>query len=136
MNDFDVCITDKNGVSLFRTCFDKYVSAKESISSEFLDSNSSELDQILKESENMFFFLVEKGNKMNVNFHRIIEKPDIVGSTCFDIASWCSLRIAKFILEETNIKINSIRQDMVTPSFKFKEIAESMMSKEPVNFLN
>ena len=70
---------------------------------------------------------------MDVNFYRVIEKPDIVGSTCFDIASWCSPNIAKFILT-SNIKINSIRQDMVTPSFKFKELAKAMMLKEPVNF--
>ena len=87
------------------------------------------LDDILKETEDMFFYLVEKSREINLNINAIIQKPDIVGTTCFDIASCFSKRIAEYILG-SDIEVHTIRQDMTTPSFRFKELATTMLKKE------
>ena len=94
-----------------------------------MDTVNAHLNLTLQKTEEMFFFLVEKFRESNLNVNAILQKPDEYGTTCFDIASCFSKSIAIFILS-SDIKIHTIRQDMMTPSFRFKELAKNMMLKE------
>ena len=95
-----------------------------------LKKPKEEWSKLVPKVEDTFFWLVEQGQKkLGIEaVNELIQKPDSNGSTCFSIASRCSPKIAKFILSQ-DIKINSIRPDMVTPSFAYPELAEQMMLK-------
>ena len=126
MDEMDFGFIDKDGVTIYRICFTRYLNARWT-----LKKPKEEWSKLVPKVEETFFWLVEQGQKRlgieGVN--EIIQRPNSSGSTCFLILTGCSPKIAKFILNR-DIKINSIATDMLIPSFEYPELAEQMMKKK------
>ena len=116
---------DHNGITFYRNCFERYI-----ISRNRLNKSEVEWSKLIPKIEEIFFWLIKEGKKKigidSVN--ELIQKPDSTGSTCFILASGCSQKITKYILDQ-NIKINGIQMNMLVPSFRYAEFAEVMMAK-------
>ena len=125
MDDIDFGVIDKNGFTIYRICFARFVNARST-----LRKPKEEWSKLVPKVEETFFSLVEQGKKKleieGVN--KIIQRPDSAGFTCFRIATRCSPKIAKFLLSQ-DIKINSITTNMIIQSFNYPELAEQMMIK-------
>ena len=125
MAHIDFGFIDKDGLTIYKVCSDRYLNARF-----ILKKPEEECSKLVPKVEETFFYFVEKGQKKlgieGVN--EIIQIPDSNGSTCFSIATRRSPKIANFILSQ-DIKINSIRTDMMSPSFEYSELAEKMMIK-------
>lgn len=125
MNDIDFGFTGHGGRSIYGTCFNRYMTTRWPSK-----KPEGEWSKLVPKVEETFFWLVEQGQKKlgieGVN--KIIQRPDSSGATCFGIASKFSLKISKFILDQS-IKITSIRTTLMIPSFQFPELAEQMMIK-------
>jgi len=95
-----------------------------------LKKPEKEWSKLAAKVEETFFWLVDQGQKkLGIEaVNKIIQRPNSNGSTCFSIANQCSPEIAKFILSQ-DIKINSIKTNMMIPSFVNSELAEQMMLK-------
>ena len=127
MDVIDFGFIDKDGFTIYRNCFNRYVIARLT-----LKKPENEWSKLVPKVEKTFFWLVEQGQKKlgKDAVNEIIQRPSSNGSTCFDIATICSPKIAKYILNQ-DIKINSIQTDMTYPSFAFEhpDLAEQMMVK-------
>ena len=124
MDDIDFGFIDKDAFTIYRMCFERYVNARWT-----LKKPEHEWSKLVPKVEETFFWLVEGQKKLGIEaVNEIIQRPSSDGSTCFEIASRCSPKIAKFILSQ-DIKINSITTDMMIPSFEYPELAEQMMLK-------
>ena len=127
MDVIDFGFIDKDGFTIYRNCFNRYVIARLT-----LKKPENEWSKLVPKVEKTFFWLVEQGQKKlgKEAINEIIQRPSSNGSTCFDIATICSPKIAKYILNQ-DIKINSIQTDMTYPSFAFEhpDLAEQMMIK-------
>ena len=125
MDDIDLGFIDKDGATIYRVCFEKYLNARWT-----LEKPKEKWSKLVPKVEETFFWLVEQGQKkLGIEaVNEIIQRPDSNGDTCFSNAGRCSSKISKFILHQ-DIKINSIRTDMIIPSFYYPELAEQMMLK-------
>ena len=125
MDEIDFGFINKNGFTIYRMCFGRYVNATGT-----LKKPKEKWSKLIPKVEETFIWLVEQGQKKlgieGVN--EVIQRPDSNGNTCFSIATGCSPKIAKFILSQ-DIKINSITTTMIIPSFQYPELAEQMMVK-------
>ena len=126
MDEIDLGFQLRHGLTIYRLCFDKYNTVRYQ-----LNEPEEKWLQLIPKIEETFFWLVKEHQKHlpieKVN--RFIEQPDLNGETCFHNASQCSLKISKYILSQ-DIKINVITTTMLTPSFRFLELAEDMMNKK------
>ena len=115
----------QNGFTIYRNCFSSYLGARF-----VLKKPEKEWSKLAAKVEETFFWLVDQGQKkLGIEaVNKIIQRPNSNGSTCFSIANQCSPEIAKFILSQ-DIKINSIKTNMMIPSFVNSELAEQMMLK-------
>ena len=66
--------------------------------------------------EDRFFKLVKAGQKYGYDIDAIIEKPDLLGSTVFEAATYFSFKICMYILNR-NIRVNNIQTNFVYPAF-------------------
>ena len=125
MDEIDLGLTRRHGVTFYSLCFDKYISVRYK-----LKQPEEKWSQLIPKIEETFFWLVKEHQKhLDIDkVNRFIEAPDLNGGTCFNSASQCSLKISKYILSQ-DIRINSITTAMLTPSFRFSELAEDMMNK-------
>ena len=125
MDDINFGFFDEDGVTIYRKCFDRYLNARWT-----LKKPEEQWSKLVPKIEETFFWLVKDAQKRLgiVAVNQIIQRPGSNGSTCFDIATICSSKIAKFILSQ-DININSITTDMMIPSFEYPELAEQMMIK-------
>ena len=75
-------------------------------------------------------FLVKEGEKNGFDVNAILEKAAEGGSTCF--LRYDDENIRKYLLDR-GIKVNSITNHMIIPSFEFPDLAVQMMSKGKVH---
>ena len=124
MEDVDFAYIGHVGFTIYIACFQKYVNADKTKMTEEEESN------LVLKTEEVFFFLVEQGNKNGYNVDAILEIPDSNGETCFQSAATFSLKIMLYIIKR-GIKVNSIRSDMVNwkPGFTYFDFANQVMKK-------
>ena len=91
MKQVDFGYVDKDGVTIYRTCFRKYIRSRFG-----LKRPESEWSTLLTETEAVFDFLVEQGIYNGYNVDSILEIPTSTGETCFSIASGCSGKICNY----------------------------------------
>ena len=112
---------DKNGLTIYISCFQKYVRSRF-----VLERPKSEWSKLVIETEAVFFVLVEQGIENGYDVDNILEIPDSTGETCFRIASQCSEKICNDIIKRET-KVNSINTDMMVPSFEYPSLSIQMM---------
>ena len=122
MKDVDFGYVGESGCTIYRSCFQKYLTDRKT------ELSIDCLVSLVMKTEEIFFFLVEQGNKNGYNVDAILEIPDDIGSTCFDAASICSFNICNYIIAR-NIKVNSITTYMMVPSFKSSKLTIQMLKK-------
>ena len=122
MKEVDFGYVGDSGCTIYRACFDKYLTARET------KLSSDRLVSLIMKTEEIFFFLVEQGNKNGYNVDAILEIPDNTGNACFPVASQCSFNICNYIIAR-NIKVNSITTYMMVPSFKSSKLTIQMLKK-------
>ena len=123
MGQVDFGHVGRNGITIYRRCFQKYLEARIG-----LKRPEAEWKKLVSKTETIFDFLVEEGNKRGFDIDSILEIPDSTGQTCFQTASQCSKKIMKYFIG-IGIKINSIRTDMIVPDFGYPDSAVPMMKK-------
>ena len=94
--------------TIYKNCFQKYMQAV------ILRRPESELPALTRKTEEVFFFLIESGNKNGFNTDRILEIPTVTGATCFSTASYGCKNISNYIITR-GIKVHSINTKMMTP---------------------
>ena len=123
MDRVDFGYVGDNGFTIYRSCFQKYLKARY-----VLKRPEVEWSRLVVETENVFEYLVEQGQKYGYNVDSILEIPDANGTTCFSIVSECSEKISNYIIGR-EIKVNSISTTMLVPALKFPNLAIQMMNK-------
>ena len=108
--------------TIYKNCFQKYMRAG------VLKNPKSELPELVRKTEEVFFFFIHEGNKNGFNTDRILEIPAVTGGTCFSIASNGSKKISSYIISR-EIKIHSINTKMMTPDFQYSDLAVKMMKR-------
>ena len=80
MDDIDFGFIDKDGLTIYRCCFDRYVNARFT-----LKKQEEEWSKLVPKVEETFFWLVEHGQKKlgKEAVNEIIQIPDSNGETCF-----------------------------------------------------
>ena len=114
------------GSTIYRMCFQKYLNVREK-----LKVSKADWLKLMKKTEEIFFFLVNQGIRNGYHVGSILETPDSMGGTCFQIASICipyATNIMFYILER-DIKVNSIKTDMEVPAFTSSDLTIQMMKK-------
>ena len=80
MDDIDLGFINKNGATICRICFDRYLNARWT-----LKKPNEEWSKLVPQVEETFFWVVEQGQKRlgieGVN--QIIQRPSSTGDTCF-----------------------------------------------------
>ena len=123
MEEVDFGYVGRDGCTIYRQCFLRYLYARF-----VLKRPEADWSKVVKDTEKVFWYLVEQGTKYGFNVDSILEIPDSTGDTCFSIASRCSEKISKYIIER-GIKVNSIRTEMMIPDFRFPDLSIQMMKK-------
>ena len=125
MNEIDFGYIGIGGFTIYRNSFNKFIIARF-----VLKISESERSKLIPKVEETFFWLVGESQKRlgTEAVNKIIEIPSSSGSTCFEVATACSPKILKFILNQ-EIRINSIQTNMTIPWFQYPELAEQMMIK-------
>ena len=127
MAQVDFKYVGRGEVTIFRSCFQKYVNSRY-----VMESPEMQWSKLVPKTEKVFDLLVEQGKINGFNVDAILELPDGTGSTCYNIASCCSWKICNYFIER-DIKLNSINTDMVVPSFQYPDLAVKMMEKGKIN---
>ena len=117
--DFDY--VGEGGFTIYRRCLQKYIRSRYT-----LQKPEAEWSKLVKETETVFYFLLEKGLENGFNVDLILEMPDSYGSTCFLIASDCSRRLSSYWVNRV-IRLNSITTDMNIARFTYPELSIKMM---------
>ena len=125
MNEIDFGFIGNGGFTIYRTSFNKYIIARF-----VLKKSEEDRSKLIPKVEETFFWLVEESQKrLGIKaVNEIIQIPSSSGSTCFEVATACSPKIMKFILNR-DVKINSVQTNMTIPWFQYPELAEQMMIK-------
>ena len=121
MNQVDFGYVGRDGATIYRRCFDRYIKARY-----VLKRPETELKKLVRKTEIVFVFLIEEGKKRKPAVASILEIPSPDGLTCFSIASKCSRKISNYIIGR-EIKVNSITTDMIVPNFHYPDLAVPMM---------
>ena len=109
-----------DGFTIFRQCL-------EYARSRFvLKKSQSEWSTIITETESLFDTLVARAIKNEYDINTILQKPDLRGETCYDIASRFSDKICNNILNR-GVNVNSIRTDLMVRDFRSPKLAVQMM---------
>ena len=148
MSQVDFCYVDENEWTIYRTSFKKYLNAqsisekpsgewtrlsfekylKNRSDKQLMSHERPELPKLVRETEAVFFFLVEQGNKNGFNVDTILEIPDAIGQTCFFTASHFSEKICNYIIGRP-IQVNSITLEMMIPYLEFRALWVRMLKK-------
>ena len=137
--DFDYVGLD--GLTIYRCCFEKFVrhlnilEANVPLNEIFLQKSREKWWTLKEEQtttqrlEEVFFFLVEQGNKNGYNLDAILEIPDSIGQTCLIVASKCSKKILNYLIER-DIKVNCISILMLIPDLQYHpDLTVTMMER-------
>ena len=124
MEDVDFGYIGVGGCTIYRVCFQKYINADSTKMTE------DEKSKLALKTEEVFFFLIDQGNKNGYNVDAILEIPDSTGGTCFKVAATCSWNIILYIIKR-GIKVNSIQIDMWNwpAAFRVPQLAIPLMRK-------
>ena len=123
MDQVDFDYVGRNGITIYRRCFEKYLNARF-----VLKKPEAEWRKLVSKTETVFDYLVEEGNERGFDIDSILEIPASGGRTCFQAASKRSKAISKYIIER-GIKVKSIDIRMVIPKFEYPDLAIPMMKK-------
>ena len=123
MGQVDFGYVGSNGLTIYVACFMAYVRCRYED-----DRPKAVWSKLVKQTEEVFDFLVKEGIKNEYDVESILEIPNSVGETCFSIASDFSEKICNYIIKR-RIKVNSIRADMAIPKFTFSTLSSQMMKK-------
>ena len=123
MENVDFGHVGQDGVTIYVRCFQRYLNARF-----ILKRPEADWSKVVMETEKIFDYLVEQGKKYGFNVDSILEIPTSSGSTCFSIATQCSKKISKYVIER-DIKVNSIITLMMNPDFLYPDLAIQMMGK-------
>ena len=82
MDQIDFGFIGRNGFTIYRMCFTRYVNARW-----ILNKPESEWSKLIPKLEETFFWLVEEGKKNGFDTKKILQIPSSSGSTCFSVAS-------------------------------------------------
>ena len=121
MDQVDFGYVGKDGFTIYRGCFQKYLEARFG-----LEKTEAEWKRLVSKTETVFYFLVEEGNKRGFDVDSILEIPSSDGTTCFSVASRCSKKIMDYFIER-GIKVHSITTEMMVPEFTYPDLAVPMM---------
>ena len=119
--DFDY--VGRDGCTIYRTCFERYLNARM-----VQKRSKDDWSKLVVQTEEIFDFLIQQGNKNGFDVNSILEIPTSNGSTCFSVAVQFSHKISKYILGR-EIKVNCIRSSMMTPDFTYPDLTVQMLSK-------
>ena len=123
MAQVDFAYLGTGRTTIYKNCFQKYMQAL------MLDKKpESKMLELVRKTEEVFFFLIEEGKKYGFNTDRILEIPTVTGGTCFSVASHTSEKISNFIIAR-EIKVNSINTKMMTPNFINSDLAVKMLKR-------
>ena len=130
MSQVDFDYIGKNGVTIYNSCFTKYTAARFALErpERGMKDHNEKCVKLAKQTEAVFEFLVDQGNKYGFNVDSILEIPDSSGGTCFGKAAGCSLKISNYILGRS-IQVNTIDTRMMVPKFIFPDLTIRMMEK-------
>ena len=123
LDKVDFGYINKEGSTIYSACFEHCLNATRQ-----LKRPASEVSKLIDQAEEIFFILIDEGQKRGFNTDEILEIPDSTGQTCFMIASIKSKKITNYIIQR-NIKINSIDSRMMIPQFKYEDLSIKMMEK-------
>jgi len=110
-----------DGFTIYRQCFEKYIRSRF-----VLKRPKSEWSKIVTETEVLFENLVAIGIENGYDVNSILERPDLRGETCFDIASRFSDKICNNMINR-GFNVNSIRTDMRIRDFRNPKLAIQLM---------
>ena len=113
MDQVEFGYVGSNGFTIYNHCFQRYMNARY-----LCKRPEDEWKKLVAKTEIVFDVLVKEGIKHGFDVNSILEIPSSTGSTCFEVASQCSEKIANYIIER-GIKVNSINTDMLIPAFKY-----------------
>ena len=123
MEKVDFSYVGKYGFTIYKACFQEYLIARY-----YFKRPEAVWSKVVTKMENVFEYLVEQGTKHGFNVDSVLEIPGWSGETCFSISAQCSEKISKYFLGR-QIKVNSIKTDMMIPAFKYPDLAIQMMKK-------
>ena len=109
----------ENGFTIYKQCF---ASLKKKSKSSILSSQQNALEEVI-------IYLITTGEQNGFDVNAILEVPCLSGSTCFADASVLSEKITQVMLKR-RIQVNSIDASMVTPSFKYSNLALEMLEMQ------
>ena len=121
MAQVDFGYVNKDGFTIYRMCFQKYLMARY-----VLQKPESEWKELVLKTEEVFDYLVAEGRKYRFDVDSILEIPISTGNTCFGIASVSSKKICEYIIGR-GVKVNTIKTTMEIPCFEYPEFAIQMM---------
>ena len=90
------------------------------------NNNKNPSGPMLRDLEESIFYLIDLAKCFNLDLKKILNHTTKSGYTLFFLASICSERITRRLLEE-NVQVNSVNQDFVTPFFRVSMIFISKM---------
>ena len=124
MEDVDFAFIGDSGCTIYRVCLHN----EENL--ELVKMTEDEKFKLSLKTEEVFFFLVDQGNKNGYNVDAILEIADFHGATCFQVSASRGLATTLYIMQR-GIKVNSIRVDMVnwTAAFKVPQLTIPLMRK-------
>ena len=125
MDQVDFGFVGANKFTIYKSCFQKYLSLNYRLKRPLSEAESKTL---VTKTEIVFGFLVEEGNKRGCDVDAILEISDSPGSTCFSVASGMSKKISEYIIGR-KIKVNNITTHMKVPDFYYPDLAVPMMKK-------
>ena len=123
MDQVDFGYVGQDGITIYRKCFENYLNAR------FVFKRPEAVwKKLVPKTETVFDLLVKEVNKRGLDVDKIFEIPTSDGDTCFSIASGFSKKISEYFIRR-GIKVNSITPAMLTPEFKYHDLAVAMMKK-------
>ena len=123
MEHVDFGFSGVTGLTIYRRSFQMYLEARLRFKRPETDCSN-----LLEQTEKVFWYLIEQGNRNGYNVDAILEIPPLTGETCFHVASHCSEKICSYIIER-GIKVNTINTLMRVPQFTYPNLAIKMMQK-------
>ena len=93
-----------------------FLSESSALNSTFT-SNSSSDENLFRKMEETIIFLIEDCEKHGLSTDSILNHQNEIGETLFYYASMYSEKVSLFLLKR-NVKINTVNQMFMTPSFR------------------
>ena len=116
-------VDQKDGFTIYSKCLQRSVEARWKL------KNVDEWKRLVPETEKVFDFLIEEGDKRGFDVGDILEITNLSGDSCFSIASKLENKKIMESIIRRGTKLNSIYYNMVVPDFEYPDLAITMMQK-------